>query len=66
MEGGRRCPLRIEVTLSEQRLRLVGGRGVCLDAPVSSATRGPGEEKDSLRTPRGAHVVRARIGAGSP
>ena len=66
MEGGRRCPLRIEVTLSEQRLRLVGGRGVCLDVPVSSATRGPGEEKDSLRTPRGAHVVRARIGAGSP
>ena len=59
-------PLRIEVRLSEQRLRLSEGGTTHLDAPVSTAARGPGEEKDSYRTPRGAHVIRARIGADAP
>jgi lipoprotein-anchoring transpeptidase ErfK/SrfK len=33
---------------------------------VSTAKRGPGEENGSLCTPRGRHIVRARIGAGQP
>jgi lipoprotein-anchoring transpeptidase ErfK/SrfK len=33
--------------------------------PISTALRGPGEQRDSLCTPRGWHVVRAKIGAGS-
>ena len=57
---------RIEISLSEQRLRLGDGNVVHFEAPVSTAARGPGEEKDSFCTPRGAHVVRARIGAGAP
>ena len=33
---------------------------------VSTATRGPGEKNGSLCTPRGRHIVRAKIGAGQP
>ena len=58
--------LLIEIRLKEQRLRLVDDREIHIEVPVSTAARGPGEEKDSFRTPRGAHVVRARIGAGVP
>ena len=58
--------VRIEVSLSEQRLCLAAGGEVQFEAPVSTAARGPGEEKDSYCTPRGAHVIRARIGAGAP
>ena len=57
---------RIEISLSEQRLRLATGGEVQFEAAVSTAGRGPGEEKDSYCTPRGAHVIRARIGAGAP
>ena len=58
--------MRIEISLSEQRLRLASGGEVQLETPVSTAARGAGEEKDSFRTPRGSHVIRARIGAGAP
>lgn len=34
--------------------------------PVSTAARGAGEAKGSYCTPRGEHVIRARIGAGCP
>jgi len=33
---------------------------------VSTASRGAGETNGSLCTPRGRHIVRARIGAGQP
>lgn len=33
---------------------------------VSTAKKGPGEKNGSLCTPRGAHIVRAKIGAGQP
>jgi L,D-transpeptidase YbiS len=33
---------------------------------VSTASRGVGEQNGSLCTPRGSHIVRARIGAGQP
>ena len=33
---------------------------------VSTSSRGPGEKNGSLCTPRGRHIVRARIGAGQP
>ena len=32
--------------------------------PVSTAANGPGEEAGSYCTPRGRHVIRAKIGAG--
>jgi lipoprotein-anchoring transpeptidase ErfK/SrfK len=33
---------------------------------VSTASRGPGEKNGSLCTPRGRHLIRAKIGAGQP
>jgi lipoprotein-anchoring transpeptidase ErfK/SrfK len=33
---------------------------------VSTAKNGPGEKNGSFCTPRGSHIVRARIGAGQP
>lgn len=34
--------------------------------PVSTAKNGLGEEKNSFKTPRGLHQIRAKIGAGCP
>lgn len=56
--------IRIEVDLARQRLHLLRGAAVLLDVPVATAANGPGERRDSGCTPRGWHVVRARIGAG--
>ena len=33
---------------------------------ISSAKNGVGEQNGSFRTPRGRHVIRAKIGAGQP
>ncbi len=54
----------IEVNIARQRLRLLRGDTVVMDVPVSTAANGPGEENGSGCTPRGWHVIRARIGAG--
>ncbi len=37
-----------------------------MDVPVSTAGNGPGERMGSECTPRGRHMVRARIGDGAP
>jgi len=59
--------MRIEVSLSRQQLALFGDDGACIRRyPVSTAARGAGELRDSGCTPRGRHVVRAKIGAGMP
>ena len=34
--------------------------------PVSTASRGVGEKNGSLCTPRGRHIIRAKIGRGAP
>lgn len=59
--------MKIAVSLSAQRLDLVddGGRLVKRYA-VSTSKHGAGELRDSFKTPRGRHVVRAKIGAGAP
>ncbi|MDS4015884.1 MAG: L,D-transpeptidase [Candidatus Accumulibacter sp.] len=59
--------MRIEVSLKEQRLRLYDGAGQVLHSYlVSTAARGAGETRGSYCTPRGRHIVRAKIGAGQP
>lgn len=57
---------RIEVSLSRQRLRLLEGDRVLGCWSVSTAANGPGEMSGSGCTPRGAHYIRARIGASEP
>jgi lipoprotein-anchoring transpeptidase ErfK/SrfK len=59
--------MRIEVSLPEQTLTLLGGRDAVLKQyPVSTAAKGAGELRGSHCTPRGRHIVRAKIGAGQP
>lgn len=56
--------VRIDIALSRQELWWSGPGGErCY--PVSTAAAGAGERNGSLATPRGRHVVRARIGAGA-
>ena len=59
--------MKIEVSIPEQRLALLGDDGAELARyKVSTAKKGAGEVRDSLCTPRGRHIVRAKIGAGQP
>ncbi len=57
---------RIVVDLAAQSLTLTRAGGRSRSWPVSTALSGAGELRDSGCTPRGRHVVRARIGAGLP
>ena len=58
--------MRIRISLPEQTLELHDDRGALLARyPVSTAERGGGERSGSLCTPRGRHIVRAKIGAGA-
>jgi peptide/nickel transport system substrate-binding protein len=56
----------IRIDLARQWLELRQDGALLLAAPVSTAAAGLGERFGSFQTPRGRHVVRARIGAGAP
>ncbi len=59
--------MRIEISIPGQVLRLVNGDGMPLcEYRVSTAANGAGELRGSYCTPRGRHIVRARIGEGQP
>ena len=55
----------VRIDLDRQRLELHVEGEVPGTWPVSTAANGPGEREGSECTPRGNHVVRARIGAGA-
>lgn len=58
---------KIEISIPEQSLKLVADDGRELKRyQVSTSRHGAGEMEGSLCTPRGEHVVRAKIGAGQP
>jgi len=58
---------RIEISIPEQSLALFGDDGKELKRYLVSTSRnGAGERQGSFCTPRGAHIVRAKIGAGQP
>ncbi|MCX7143742.1 MAG: L,D-transpeptidase [Proteobacteria bacterium] len=57
---------RIEIHLAEQTLKLLDDAGgPARSYSISTSKNGPGELKDSYCTPRGRHIVRAKIGAGA-
>lgn len=56
----------VHVDVPRQRLDLRRGEDILGSWPVSTGTNGVGERNGSGRTPRGWHVIRARIGAGAP
>lgn len=59
--------MKIVIRLNEQSLTLLDDEGRVLRRyPVSTAANGAGEQAGSFCTPRGRHIVRARIGAGQP
>jgi lipoprotein-anchoring transpeptidase ErfK/SrfK len=59
--------MKIRVSLSRQSLELFDDAGKRLRSyTVSTSKMGPGEQRGSYRTPRGRHIVRAKIGAGQP
>ena len=58
---------RIRISIADQTLTLVDDAGATMRSyPVSTAKKGAGERQGSNCTPRGRHVVRARIGGGMP
>ena len=58
---------RIEISIPDQTLKLLADDGREVKAyPVSTSKHGAGEVEGSFRTPRGKHIVRAKIGAGQP
>ena len=73
--GGAQSPVAFEragaartsvlIDIDRQRLDLHIDGEVHRTYPVSTAANGPGEREGSERTPRGRHVVRAKIGAGA-
>jgi L,D-transpeptidase YbiS len=59
--------VKIIVRIPDQQLELLDDAGKLMRRyAVSSSGNGVGEMLGSYRTPRGKHVVRARIGAGQP
>lgn len=59
--------MKILIHIPTQTLQLFDAAGTLLQSfPVSTAANGVGEESGSFCTPRGKHVIRARIGAGQP
>lgn len=61
----RRLP-HIRISLPAQMLELFDARGSLLRSyRVSTAKNGAGEQRGSYCTPRGKHLIRAKIGAGA-
>lgn len=56
--------LTLEANLSEQKIYLLDDRKIIKRYPISSGLNGAGEETDSGKTPRGLHIIRAKIGEG--
>lgn len=59
--------MQININIPTQTLELLDAAGVLLKRyAVSTAANGAGEENGSYCTPRGRHIIRAKIGAGQP
>jgi len=59
--------MKIRIHFPSQTLQLLDESGTVLQSYlVSTGAQGLGEESGSFCTPRGRHVIRAKIGAGQP
>jgi L,D-transpeptidase YbiS len=58
--------LHIRVNVEQQRLQLLDDETLLREYPVSTGALGVGEQYGSFKTPRGKHLIRARIGDGMP
>lgn len=58
--------MHLEIDLSRRRLLLWNEGCTLSECSVSTGANGVGEIKGSGCTPRGPHVIRAKVGAGQP
>jgi lipoprotein-anchoring transpeptidase ErfK/SrfK len=59
--------MKLRVSVAKQTITVVDSAGTFLrEYPVSTAKAGVGEIFGSFQTPRGRHLIRAKIGAGQP
>ncbi|MBI2278059.1 MAG: L,D-transpeptidase [Dechloromonas sp.] len=59
--------MKLLISVARQMLTVVDDQGgIQREYPVSTAKAGVGEVSGSYQTPRGRHVIRAKIGAGQP
>lgn len=58
--------LRLEVSADKQELVVYQQQTIIKRYAISTAKNGLGEKRNSGMTPRGLHVIRAKIGANSP
>jgi L,D-transpeptidase YbiS len=59
--------MKIIIRIPQQELELLDDAGNLLrQYPVSTGANGMGEENGSYCTPRGRHIIRAKIGQGQP
>lgn len=59
--------MKVTIDIANQSLELTDDQGAVLERyPISSALNGLGEEAGSYCTPRGRHIIRAKIGGGQP
>ncbi len=57
--------MHVAISVARQLLELFDDGGNLLASyPVSTARKGVGEQSGSNQTPRGKHIIRAKIGAG--
>src|SRR5450830_325252 len=58
--------MRIQISIKLQTLTLLNlQEEVVATFAVSTAANGAGEQKNSYQTPRGQHIIRAKIGVGA-
>lgn len=55
---------RVIIDITQQRLDVVENDAVIFTASISTAANGAGEQQGSECTPRGKHIIRAKIGQG--
>lgn len=59
--------MKLLVSIAKQAMRVLDDEGRLLrEYRVSTALAGVGEVSGSFQTPRGEHLIRAKIGAGQP
>lgn len=59
--------MKLHISVARQLMQVLDDAGTVLrEYPVSTASAGVGEVSGSYQTPRGRHVVRAKIGSGMP
>ena len=65
--GKEAAGLKIQIGIASQMLKLLDERGEAIkEYAISSSKNGVGEKIGSFRTPRGRHMIRAKIGGGMP